>query len=61
MAACRVFPRIKAVRAYTVDTSGADHGADCHDVDDDHWINGHPIPIANPMSVHPQYAAHRSV
>jgi L-rhamnonate dehydratase len=36
-----------------------DQGADCHDVDDEHWINGHPTPIANPMSGHPQYAATR--
>ena len=29
-------------------------GADCHDVDDQHWINGHPLPVANPMSMYPQ-------
>ena len=34
-------------------------GADCHDVEDKHWINGHPIPIANPMSCYPLYQAHR--
>ncbi len=31
-----------------------DQGADCHDVADTHWINGHPTPIANPMSGYPQ-------
>ena len=34
-------------------------GADCHDVVDSHWINGHPTPIANPMSGHPQYRDYR--
>ena len=29
-------------------------GADCHDVGDHHWINGYPLPVANPMSVYPQ-------
>ena len=29
-------------------------GADCHDVDDKHWINGYPQPVANPMSMYPQ-------
>lgn len=45
------WPRIKAVRAYviTADESG-DQGADCHDVESDHWINGGLGPIANPMS-----------
>lgn len=57
--ACRVFPMIKAVRAYTVDAAKGDQGADCHDVDDEHWINGFPNPIANPMSGYPQYAATR--
>ena len=34
-------------------------GADCHDVEDQHWINGYPTPIANPMSVYPRYQAQR--
>lgn len=34
-------------------------GADCHDVDDQHWINGHPTPIANPMSTYPRYQQYR--
>ena len=58
-----MFPRVKSVRAYTnvheEEKKKGDQGADCHDVDDDHWINGYPTPIANPMSVHPQYAAAR--
>lgn len=59
---CRKFPRIKAVRAYISDNkasddNGKDQGADCHDVDDQHWINGYPTPIANPMSGYDQYAA----
>jgi hypothetical protein len=36
-----------------------DQGADCHDVDDGHWINGNPTPIAHPMSGYPLYAARR--
>ena len=32
-----------------------DQGADCHDVDDKHWINGYPTPIAHPMSSYPLY------
>lgn len=36
-----------------------DQGADCHDVDDGHWINGDPTPIAHPMSGYPLYAARR--
>lgn len=36
-------------------------GADCHDVKDDHWINGYPTPIANPMSVHPMYRPQRKL
>ena len=34
-------------------------GADCHDVDDHHWINGHPTPVANPMSSYPRYQQYR--
>ncbi|KAK6187705.1 hypothetical protein SNE40_005669 [Patella caerulea] len=53
------FPFIKALRAYTVQSSSGDQGADCHDVDDEHWINGAGTPIANPMSGYPQYAETR--
>ena len=60
MSATKVFPRIRAVKAYTSSpVSDGDQGADCHDVDDEHWINGFPTPIANPMSGYPQYAAAR--
>ena len=34
-------------------------GADCHDVEDQHWINGYPLPVANPMSRYPRYHAYR--
>eukprot|EP00731_Ephydatia_muelleri_P036116 Em0202g6a len=57
-ATCNSFPRVKEVRAYTKKAS-SDQGADCHDVEDKHWINGHPVPIANPMSCYPLYQAHR--
>lgn len=57
------FPRIKCVRAYAsggaCDTSTTSQAADCHDVDDSHWINGTDTPIANPMSSYPQYANSR--
>jgi len=61
---CRVFPRIKQVRAYVIDPKPAedgavDQGADCHDVQDEHWINGFPTPIANPMSGYEQYKGTR--
>ena len=26
---------------------------------DEHWINGHPTPIANPMSGYPRYQQYR--
>eukprot|EP00760_Papus_ankaliazontas_P013469 PhM_4_TR15741/c0_g1_i1/m.91918/K12661/LRA3, yfaW; L-rhamnonate dehydratase len=52
-------PRIKEVRAYTKKAAPGDQGADCHDVMDTHWINGHPTPIANPMSRYPQYKQYR--
>ncbi len=56
MAECRGFPLIKVVRAYTVvPASDGDQGADCHDVDDKHWINGYPTPVANPMSGYALY------
>ncbi|XP_065896693.1 L-rhamnonate dehydratase-like [Dysidea avara] len=56
----RAFPLVKEVRAYVKQADKAsDHGADCHDVDDKHWINGHPLPVSNPMSMHPQYQAYR--
>jgi len=69
--ACREFPKIKEVRAYISEPDEKVHvkGADCHDVDDLHWINGNLplgagqeqelLPIANPMSVHPAYRRHR--
>ena len=25
------------------------------DADDEHWVNGYPSPIANPMSIYPQH------
>lgn len=61
MATTRKFPRVKAVRAYTKDSTGVQltYGADCHDVVDHHWIDGHPTPITNPMSGHPLYTASR--
>jgi len=59
-------PRIKEVRAYTKPSASAkagaasvDQGADCHDVADTHWINGHPTPISNPMSRYPMYQKYR--
>ncbi|XP_013408765.1 uncharacterized protein LOC106172549 [Lingula anatina] len=57
----KIIPRIKAVRAYATQGEKGDQGymADCHDVEDEHWINGFPTPVANPMSGHPQYAATR--
>ncbi|XP_046379310.2 L-rhamnonate dehydratase-like [Haliotis rufescens] len=55
----REFPRVKAVRAYTMAPSMKDQGSDCHDVVDDHWINGGLAPIANPMSGYLQYRAFR--
>lgn len=64
--ACKAFPRVKAVRAYARNQeenkeSDAGQGADCHDVARNHWINGVvPMPIANPMSVWPQYAGART-
>ena len=63
MSNIKIFPRIKQVRAYTVKSpqGKSDQGADCHDVDDDHWINGQPTPIATPMSIYPQYSATRFV
>lgn len=57
--ATRTFPKIKCVRAYVSEAKKGDQGADCHDVDDDHWINGNPLPVANPMSVYPQYTRFR--
>ena len=61
----KIFPRIKTIRAYvsggasTVQNDKMQQGADCHDVEDEHWINGHPTPIANPMSGYSQYAGAR--
>ncbi len=28
---------------------------------DEHWINGFPTPVANPMSVHPMYRPQRKM
>ncbi|XP_064594482.1 L-rhamnonate dehydratase-like [Liolophura sinensis] len=59
---CKNFPRIKYVRAFTQagkSSRSPDQGADCHDVVDTHWINGHPTPIANPMSMYPPYQSTR--
>ena len=57
------FPNIKSVKAFTLQSdrhnATAGGGADCHDVQDRHWINGHPTPIANPMSIYRKYAATR--
>ena len=57
-------PRITHIRAFcdppkqqAVPTG--DQGADCHNVSDQHWINGYPSPIANPMSLYPQYRSAR--
>lgn len=55
----RPFPLIKELRAYVTDVAKSGQGADCHDVDDNHWINGSPIPIANPMSGYEMYRAYR--
>jgi len=33
--------------------------ANPHEMLNKHWINGYPVPIANPMSVYPQYSASR--
>jgi len=52
-------PRIKYVRAFVQHKSKGDQGADCHDVDDKHWINGYPNPISNPMSGYAQYKGAR--
>ena len=40
-------------------SGNTDQGADCHDVQDEHWINGYPTPISNPMSSYKQYAGPR--
>ena len=59
MSSTRYFPRIKAVRAYVAEAAKGDQGADCHDVDDNHWINGNPYPVANPMSIYELYQPFR--
>ncbi len=64
MSKTRSFPRVCAVRAYktkSVPATSGSQGADCHDVGNDHWIDGNPIPIANPMSGYAQYAKSRFV
>ncbi len=48
------FPRIAAVRALVVHGGGADY----HDQGTEHWIDGQ---IATPMSIYPEYRAHRSL
>eukprot|EP00039_Didymoeca_costata_P019278 m.336905 g.336905 ORF g.336905 m.336905 type:complete len:447 (-) comp17993_c0_seq1:82-1422(-) len=59
--ATKHFPRIKYLRAYVADKESlGEQGADCHDVEDDHWINGGMGPIANPMSGYETYAAKRT-
>ena len=30
-------------------------GGYSYDVNDQHWLNGHPTPLANPMSSYPCY------
>ena len=52
-------PKVREVRAYVQSDKGggaAGQGADCHDVEDEHWINGFPTPIATPMSHHSRYS-----
>ena len=57
----RRFPRVKAVRAYTtVESVSNDQGSDCHDVTQDHWIDGGLAPIANPMSGYAAYTSSRT-
>ncbi|WP_216093870.1 L-rhamnonate dehydratase [Streptomyces abyssalis] len=46
-------PRIRHLRAFTVDAQG---GADYHDQPAGHWIDDH---IATPMSVYPEYRQSR--
>ena len=60
-AGTKPFPLVKQVRAYVVDavSDTKKQGADCHDVEDEHWINGFPVPIANPMSSYAQYKGAR--
>lgn len=51
--------KVKEVRAYVQSAKvgrSVDQGADCHDVEDEHWINGFPVPIATPMSHHERYS-----
>ena len=44
--------RVKCVRAYTQTAAAkGDQGGDCHDVADNHWIDGGMSPIACPMAV----------
>ncbi|KAL8565112.1 hypothetical protein ACOMHN_005315 [Nucella lapillus] len=55
--------RVKCVRAYTQkpakEGDQLKYGADCHDVVDNHWIDGGLAPIACPMAVYPQYRSSR--
>ena len=57
--AVRQLPRIKEVRAYVPEAVKGDQGADCHDTEDEHWINGYPTPVANPMSMYELYQPFR--
>ncbi|GFO05302.1 L-rhamnonate dehydratase [Plakobranchus ocellatus] len=59
MSSTKKFPRIKCVRALCQQGATGDAGADCHDVEDSHWLNCGLAPVATPMSCHPQYAATR--
>ena len=47
---------IREVRAYIIDQT--EMGADYHNQHDAHWIDD--LPIANPMSVYPEYKAKRT-
>nr|KAG5713744.1 hypothetical protein BaRGS_024371 [Batillaria attramentaria] len=60
MSKTRPVSRVKCVRAYTqVKAAAEEHGADCHDVADNHWIDGGLAPVACPMAIYPQYRASR--
>ncbi|KAK0042265.1 L-rhamnonate dehydratase [Biomphalaria pfeifferi] len=52
-------PRIARVRAFCQQGATSNQGADCHDVDDEHWLNCGLAPIATPMSCYDQYKAAR--
>uniref|UniRef100_A0A2C9LS95 Uncharacterized protein n=1 Tax=Biomphalaria glabrata TaxID=6526 RepID=A0A2C9LS95_BIOGL len=52
-------PKIARVRAFCQQGATSNQGADCHDVDDEHWLNCGLAPIATPMSCYEQYKATR--